>query len=255
MAHILVVDDDPGVQRVIAMILRHEGHQVTALSDGGQVLAMSRETDFDLYVLDVTLPTVSGLDVAMRLREFTAAPILLVTARDTEGDVLTGLTIGADDYITKPFSPAILAARVRSALRRTSSGPAAAVTVPAGETLTCEGLVLDLAAWTGTLDGRRLNLTAREFKLLTFLLRHRNRVVTRDAMLDQIWGADFDGSDRVVDVGLSRLRRHLLDLPTCPITVQAVPGVGYKVVLKGDDTVQGPGRSHDRFDGMVAYGA
>ncbi|RSN70418.1 DNA-binding response regulator [Actinomadura sp. WAC 06369] len=224
---ILVVDDDPTVAEVVARYLARDGHEVTCVADGRTALRRALDHPPDLIVLDLMLPGVGGLEVCRRLRASSAVPIVMLTALGAETDRLAGLELGADDYVTKPFSPRELALRVKSVLRR-ARGPAVP-SVPAGPGGPWRdgGLVVDAAAHEAVLDGAPLALTAREFDLLAFLVRHPRRAFTRDDLLKQVWDWSF-GDASTVTVHVRRLREKIEDDPTAPRRIVTVWGVGYR---------------------------
>ncbi|MBC7543037.1 MAG: response regulator transcription factor [Candidatus Sericytochromatia bacterium] len=231
MARILLVEDDPNIQSVVTSTLRREGHEVCVSTSGPEALALTDLASFEMAILDVMLPGMSGYDVAVSLRTHGDFPILMLTGLASDQDIIRGLAHGADEYVTKPFSPVVLAARVKANLRRTSrdTGEASPGT---DLNITIGGLNLDTKQWSATLDGDELVLSAREFKLLHFLISHRNQVMGRDRIITAVWPADYDGSDRVVDVSICRLRRQVLDRKDCPVTVKPVHGIGYKLIVK-----------------------
>ena len=220
---ILVVDDDPTVAEVVARYLARDGHQVECVADGHEALRRAQADPPDLIVLDLMLPGMSGLDVCRRLRATSPVPVVMLTALGEETDRLVGLEIGADDYVTKPFSPRELALRVKAVLRRASG---AQLTPDAG-ILTDGDLTVDVGAHEVTLGGRPLSLTAREFDLLAFLLRHRRQAFTREELLDHVWGWSF-GDSSTVTVHVRRLREKIEPDPTSPKRIRTVWGVGYR---------------------------
>jgi DNA-binding response OmpR family regulator len=228
---ILVVDDDPTVADVVARYLLRDGHEVECVSDGRVALARARESPPDLVVLDLMLPGMNGLEVCRRLRETSPVPVVMLTALGEETDRLVGLETGADDYVTKPFSPRELTLRVRSVLRRargTVSPPS-----PDGSGVLADGdLVVDVGAHEVTLRGAELALTAREFDLLAFLLRHPRQAFTRDQLLERVWGWSF-GDSSTVTVHVRRLREKIETDPTAPHRIVTVWGVGYRYELSG----------------------
>ncbi len=228
-ARILVVDDEPHIVELVRYNLLQEGFDVVTAADGGEALARARDARPDLIILDIMLPSVDGLEVCRRIRRESAVPIIMLTARDGEVERVGGLESGADDYVTKPFSPRELVARVRAILRRTAAPPAP----PAAGPLRAGALVLDPATHEVTLRGRPVDLTAKEFELLRLLMSHPNRVFTRDFLLERIWGYDYYGSTRTVDMHISRLREKIEDDPVAPTYIVTVRGVGYK--FKGSD--------------------
>ncbi|MDQ7820457.1 MAG: response regulator transcription factor [Armatimonadota bacterium] len=228
-ARILVVDDEPHIVELVRYNLLREGFDVVTAADGGEALARARDARPDLIILDIMLPSVDGLEVCRRIRRESAVPIIMLTARDGEVERVGGLESGADDYVTKPFSPRELVARVRAILRRTATPAAPAAPGP----LRAGALVLDPATHEVTLGGRPVDLTAKEFELLRLLMSHPNRVFTRDFLLERIWGYDYYGSTRTVDMHISRLREKIEDDPVTPTYIVTVRGVGYK--FKGAD--------------------
>ncbi|HEV7931816.1 MAG TPA: response regulator transcription factor [Actinomadura sp.] len=219
---ILVVDDDPTVADVVARYLIRDGHDVDCVADGHAALRVAAEKIPDLVVLDLMLPGIDGLEVCRRLRERWPVPIVMLTALGEEADRLVGLETGADDYVTKPFSPRELALRVKSVLRRARGAPA-----PAGETTADGDLTVDAAAHEVRLRGAEIFLTAREFDLLAFLMRHPRRAFTRADLLEKVWGWEF-GDSSTVTVHVRRLREKIEQDPTAPRRILTVWGVGYR---------------------------
>ncbi|HEU5300274.1 MAG TPA: response regulator transcription factor [bacterium] len=222
---ILVIDDEPHIVELVKYNLAQAGYTVLTAHDGTEAVDRVRDAHPDLIILDIMLPYVDGLEVCRQIRAQFAVPILMLTAKGGELERVVGLEIGADDYVTKPFSPRELVARVRAILRRagTERGPA-----PSAGPLRGGGLVLDPATHEVTLNGRAVDLTAKEFELLRLLLGHPNRVFTRDFLLEHIWGYDYYGSTRTVDMHISRLREKIEDDPAAPTYIVTVRGVGYK---------------------------
>ncbi|HEY8478375.1 MAG TPA: response regulator transcription factor [Spirillospora sp.] len=220
---VLVVDDDPTVAEVVARYLARDGHEVECFADGPAALRRALADPPDLIVLDLMLPGMGGLEVCRRLRETSAVPIVMLTALGAETDRLVGLETGADDYVTKPFSPRELALRVRSVLRRARWTPTPGPSAP----LRDGDLVVDVAAHEATLRGERLALTAREFDLLAFLLRHPRRAFTREELLERVWEWSF-GDSSTVTVHVRRLREKIERDPTAPDRIVTVWGVGYR---------------------------
>ncbi|MEW2317769.1 response regulator transcription factor [Streptomyces bauhiniae] len=218
---VLVVDDDPTVAEVVAGYLVRAGHAVDRAADGPSALASAAGQWPDLVVLDLMLPGMDGLEVCARLRERGPVPVIMLTARGDEDDRVLGLEVGADDYVTKPFSPRELVLRVESVLRR--SRPAAAVP----DTLAAAGLTVDAAARRATKNGAELALTLREFDLLAFLLRHPGRAFAREELMREVWGWDF-GDLSTVTVHVRRLRGKVEDDPARPRLIRTVWGVGYR---------------------------
>ena len=229
---VLIVDDDPNVVALTRLYLERDGYRVLAAADGARGLALARQERPHLVVLDVMLPGRNGLDVCRALRrepDTQSMPIIMLTARVEEEDRLAGLDLGADDYVTKPFSPRELAARVRAVLRR------AAAVIPGDEpvTLSAGPVVLDAAARRVTAAGAEIRLTPTEFRLLALLMRRPGRTFTREEIIDRVLGDDFDGFDRTVDVHVSGLRRKLAAAPGLSGNagaklIQTVYGSGYR---------------------------
>jgi DNA-binding response OmpR family regulator len=202
---VLIVEDDPHTVEVISLYLRRDGHVVLSARDGLAGIQLFRESQPDLVVLDLMLPGVDGLEVCRTLRAESKVPIVMLTARVEEEDRVAGLELGADDYVTKPFSLRELAARIRAVLRRTSQD--AAERSPSA--LTHGEITLDAQSRTAAVGATALRLTPTEFRLLTLLLREPGKVFTRDQIIDRVFGYDFDGFDRTVDSHVSSLRRKL----------------------------------------------
>ncbi|MGV9283547.1 response regulator transcription factor [Streptomyces sp. NPDC003730] len=226
-ARILVVDDDPTVAEVVAGYLDRAGYRVDRAGDGPAALARAAAHRPDLVVLDLMLPGMDGLEVCRRLRGQGPVPVVMLTARGDEDDRILGLEVGADDYVTKPFSPRELVLRVESVLRRARPAPARAPRPPSAA-----GLTVDPAARRATKDGTELALTLREFDLLTFFLRHPGRAFAREELMREVWGWDF-GDLSTVTVHVRRLRGKVEDDPARPRLIQTVWGVGYRFEATG----------------------
>ncbi|MFE6050041.1 response regulator transcription factor [Kitasatospora sp. NPDC056446] len=225
---ILVIDDDPTVAEVVVGYLTRAGHHVDHAADGRQGLDLARAHRPDLVVLDLMLPGIDGLEVLRRLRDRDTGaqlPVVMLTARGDEADRVLGLELGADDYVTKPFSPRELVLRVQSVLRRSRVGPAAAST--AAGPVRSGDITLDGPARRAHRSGRELALTAREFDLLAFLLRHPGTVFSRQELMARVWGWDF-GDLSTVTVHVRRLREKVEDDPAAPRMINTVWGVGYR---------------------------
>lgn len=225
---ILVVEDDPGIARAVKAYLEREGFEVDVETDGLPALRQALAEAPTLIVLDWMLPDLDGLEFMKQLRQKQRTPIIMLTARTEENDRILGLEFGADDYVMKPFSPRELVARVKAVLRRTEGteqgSPDMLVTGP---------LVIDLVKHTVTRDDMPLELTVLEFNLLHTMASQPGRVFSRDELLSRVWGTDFVGVDRVVDVHVSHLRRKLGDDPEAPTLVLTIRGVGYKLAEGG----------------------
>jgi two-component system response regulator MtrA len=223
-AHILLVEDDPSIREVTALGLRAAGFTVTTAADGLEGLERWRTDAPDLVLLDVMLPRVDGLEVCRAIRRETMIPIVMLTARADTIDVVVGLESGADDYVRKPFEMPELVARLRAALRRRGrdADPAAEHVIALGP------LRVDLAGRTVERDGREVPLTRTEFDLLADLASRPGQVFTRDVLLDHVWGYDYLGDSRLVDVAIGRLRAKVEADPAEPVLILTVRGAGYK---------------------------
>ena len=220
---VLVVDDDVMVRDVVGRYLGRAGYHVTVAGDGAEALRAVEVTPPDLVILDLMLPGLPGLEVCRRLRAASPVPVVMLTALGEEEDRIAGLELGADDYITKPFSPRELVLRVASVLRRARSAQPVTQLPP----VTDNGLMVDVAARRAVLDGQELGLTVREFDLLAFLIRHPGQAFTRSELLDQVWGWTF-GDHSTVTVHVRRLREKVEADPTAPQRIATVWGVGYR---------------------------
>ena len=221
---VLVVDDEKLIVKGIRFSLEHEGMEVTCAYDGEEALEAAKNTEFDIILLDIMLPKLTGLEVCQQIREFSNVPIIMLTAKDNDMDKIMGLEYGADDYITKPFNILEVKARIKAIMRRTSSrdreasGPK---TVVNGDLkLDCDGRRVYIA-------GREVNLTAREFDLLELLALNPNKVYSRENLLKLVWGNDYPGDVRTVDVHIRRLREKIESNPSEPKYVHTKWGVGY----------------------------
>ncbi|MBM4404677.1 MAG: response regulator transcription factor [Chloroflexi bacterium] len=225
---VLVVEDEETLARAITYSLEREGYSALAAKDGAEGLAMAKQHAPDLVILDLMLPKIDGLEVCRILRRETTLPILMLTAKAEEVDKIVGLELGADDYMTKPFSMRELMARVKALLRRVELDRRAAKAAPAGEVLRSDGLTLDPAARRVKLRERPIALRPKEFDLLAFLMRNKAIVFTRDALLEQVWGYEYGGDSRTVDVHIRWLREKIEEAPGEPKHLLTVRGVGYK---------------------------
>jgi DNA-binding response OmpR family regulator len=221
---ILVVDDEDKIREIVRSYLEREGFDVTEARDGEAALQSARDQAPDLVVLDIMMPGTDGIDVLRQLRTTSEVPVILLTARAEELDTLVGLSVGADDYVTKPFRPRELVARIKTVLRRTSGIP----TRESADRLVFPGLVIDVDAREVKRDGRDVALSTLEFDLLAALARAPGRVLSRRQLLEQVWGFDFFGDDRVVDVHIRSIRKELGDSADNPELIGTVRGVGYK---------------------------
>jgi two-component system response regulator MtrA len=217
---VLLVEDDEALRETLALVLRASGMTVTEVGDGRSALDRFEADGADVVVLDVMLPGIDGFEVCRAIREHSSVPIVMVTARDDARDVIRGLELGADDYVAKPFEAAVLLARLRAVLRRTQ---------PAGdEVLEVGGVRVDSAQFRAWRDGNELALTATEHRLLAELLRNVGQVLTREALLERVWGYDYLGDSRLVDMAIKRLRDKVEDEAGRPTRITTVRGVGYR---------------------------
>ena len=226
MPKILIVEDERNLCDLIRDNLQEQGYQVLQAFDGPSALTMARETVPDLVILDIMLPGMDGLEVCRRLRQGSIVPILMLTARAEEIDRVLGLELGADDYLTKPFSMRELKARVRALLRRVEMMQT--TDVSADQVVTSAGLYLDPTSYETRLDDQTIDLTPKEFSLLCLLVRHPGRVFSRAYLLDEIWGYEAAAYDRTVDTHIYRLRQKLGTEGEIAQRIVAVRGIGYK---------------------------
>ncbi len=226
---VLVVDDDVKTVELVKLYLNRDGYRVLTAYDGNEALKFARENQPELIVLDLMLPGISGLDICRILRQESDVPIIMLTALATDDDRLKGLDIGADDYVTKPFSPRELAARVRAVLRRLPGerGP---------EKIEYGSLTVNFLKHEAFLKGKPLHLTPIEFKVLGALVKEPGRVFSRAQIIEKALGYDFDGFDRTIDVHILKLRRKLEPDPRHPSYIRTVYGAGYKLMEANGDT-------------------
>lgn len=223
---ILLVEDEEKLARMVELELKYEGYQVDKAADGRTGLDMARAGDYDLILLDIMLPALNGMEVLRRLRRESLVPVIMLTARDTVMDKVAGLDAGADDYITKPFAIEELLARIRAALRNKAEG-SAEVPGQVGK-LTAGPLIMDVDRHEVSVDGQEVELTRREFDLLRYLLENKEKVVTREVLLDNVWGFDFVGETNTVDVYI-RFLRSKIDERFHVKLIHTVRGVGYVI--------------------------
>jgi two-component system alkaline phosphatase synthesis response regulator PhoP len=223
---ILVVDDEPAVTDLLVYNLRKSGYEPLVAADGREALRLARLANPDLILLDLMLPELDGLDVCRELRKTSAVPIIMITARGEEIDRVVGLELGADDYVSKPFSVRELLARIKAVLRRTAS---ADNSHPDTSLQGRGGLNLDVERHLASVNGISLDLTRLEFNILNLLLSNAGRVMTRERLLEQVWGYDFIGDTRAVDSAMKRLRAKLRSVSPEADSIEAVRGVGYRL--------------------------
>jgi len=221
MTKILVIDDEPSIVNLVQAYLKPEGYQVYTAADGNAGLKAARAFKPDIIVLDVMLPGIDGIELLSRLRRESQVYVIMLTARTEETDKIIGLSIGADDYMTKPFSPRELVARIKAALRRMQTGTTSSVE---GSVLAFRHIRIDTGARQVTVDDAPIELTASEFDLLRVLAENRGRVLSREQLLEKVWGGEYFGEMRVVDVHLGHVRQKLGD----PDLIVTVRGVGYR---------------------------
>ena len=224
---ILVVEDEDSFIDALTVGLAREGFRVQVARDGAQALDLFDVVKPDLVLLDVMLPKVSGIDVCRELRSRSKVPIIMVTAKGAEIDTVVGLEVGADDYVTKPYRLRELVARMRAVLRR-APGPGDALPEPSAEALVVGDVQLDPSRHEVVIRGEAVNLPLKEFELLALLLEHAGRVLTRDTLIDRIWGHDYVGDTKTLDVHIKRLRAKVEPDPTNPTHITTIRGLGYK---------------------------
>ncbi len=224
MARVLVVEDEESFSDALSYMLRKEGFEVAVSTTGTGALTEFDRNGADIVLLDLMLPEMSGTEVCRQLRQKSHVPIIMVTARDSEIDKVVGLEIGADDYITKPYSPRELVARVRAVLRRNAAEQAEVIT----PTLAAGPVRMDVERHVVTVSGESVALPLKEFELLELLLRNAGRVLTRGQLIDRVWGADYVGDTKTLDVHVKRLRAKVEPEPSVPRYIVTVRGLGYK---------------------------
>lgn len=221
MARILIVDDEPNIVTMISRYAEREGWVAAAASDGRQAIEACRNAAFDVIVMDVMMPDTDGFTACKKIREFSDTPIIMLSARGTEFDKLFGFEVGVDDYVTKPFSPMELIARIKVALKRRQPQQSEKET----GVITAGGIVIDTPGMTVTVDGEPVGLTAKEYALLLYLVSNRGIVLSRDKILNEVWGYDSMVVDRTVDWQIKLLRNKL---GSCRDCIKTIRGVGYK---------------------------
>jgi two-component system, OmpR family, response regulator RegX3 len=224
MARVLVVEDEQSFSDALSYMLRKEGFEVSIAETGTEAMTEFDRSGADIVLLDLMLPEMSGTEVCRQLRQRSNVPIIMVTARDSEIDKVVGLEIGADDYVTKPYSPRELVARVRAVLRR-QAGDSGELVPP---TLSAGPVRMDVDRHVVTVSGESVQLPLKEFELLELLLRNAGRVLTRGQLIDRVWGADYVGDTKTLDVHVKRLRSKIEPEPSTPRYIVTVRGLGYK---------------------------
>ncbi|MDQ3554804.1 MAG: response regulator transcription factor [Chloroflexota bacterium] len=231
---VLIVDDEPTLRETLAESLEQDGLRVVTAADGREALERFRAERPDLILLDLMLPGLSGIEVCRIIRQESSVAILMLTARDSELDKVVGLELGADDYVTKPFSLRELQARIRALLRRIESTPGTAGTGATAQAVDLGAVKVDLAGHRLLRDGQPLPVKPKAFELLAFLIRHPGQVFSREQLLDRVWGYEYAGETRTVDVHIHWLRQQVEEDPAQPRYLQTVRGVGY-VFRRTDD--------------------
>jgi two-component system, OmpR family, response regulator RegX3 len=227
MPKVLLVEDERSIAEALAVTLEAEGFQFSWVKDGSEALAAWERTRPDLVLLDLMLPGMSGTDVCRAIRARSDVPIIMLTARDAEVDRVVGLELGADDYVTKPFSGRELVARIRAVLRR---APSSSSSTGDSGPVEAAGVRVDRARHEVLVDGRPVELPPKEFDLLAMLVEHAGRVLTRDQLIDEVWGSDYVGDTKTLDVHVRRLRGRIETDPHAPVRLLTVRGLGYRFV-------------------------
>ncbi len=226
--HILVVEDEASLSEAISFLLTKEGFEVSIAETGPDAIKHFQEKGADLILLDLMLPGLSGTEVCRQIRTHSQVPIIMLTAKDSEIDKVVGLELGADDYVTKPYSSRELIARIRAVLRR---GNASIDTQDVG-VLSVGPVRLDIDRHVISVNGNPISLPLKEFELLEFLMRNSGRVLTRNQLIDRVWGGDYVGDTKTLDVHIKRLRAKIEEDPANPVYIQTVRGLGYKMESK-----------------------
>jgi two-component system response regulator RegX3 len=227
MTHVLVVEDEESFSEAISYMLRKEGFEVTVVADGISAITTFEQRGADLMLLDLMLPGMSGTEVCAQIRQRSNVPIIMVTAKADEVDKVIGLELGADDYVTKPFSSRELVARIRAVLRRQAD----VVEVIDGRMLEAGPVKIDIDRHIVQVNGEKVQLPLKEFDLLELLVRNAGRVLTRGQLIDRVWGSDYVGDTKTLDVHIKRLRAKVESDPAEPVHIQTVRGLGYKFEL------------------------
>jgi len=225
MTKILIVEDESSFSEALSFLLGKEGYEVAVAATGTDAIKQFSENGADLILLDLMIPEISGVEVCKSIRTTSQVPIIMLTAKDSEIDKVVGLELGADDYVTKPYSSRELIARIKAVLRRGSSEDVA----PENGILTVAGIRLDVGKHQVTVNGTLISLPLKEFELLEFLMRNSGRVLTRTQLIDRIWGGDYYGDTKTLDVHIKRLRSKIEADPANPVLIQTIRGLGYKL--------------------------
>jgi two-component system response regulator RegX3 len=223
VTRILIVEDEPSLSDPLAFLLQREGYDTEIAGDGRAALTAFDRAGADLVLLDLMLPGLSGTEVCRELRTRSSVPIIMLTAKDSEVDIVVGLELGADDYMTKPYSSRELLARIRAVLRRRVE-----LEVDDGGIVEVGAVRMDVERHSVAVDGREVNMPLKEFELLELLLRNAGRVLTRGQLIDRVWGSDYFGDTKTLDVHIKRLRGKVEDDPSNPTRIKTIRGLGYK---------------------------
>ena len=224
MTRILIVEDEESVLDPLELLLSKEGFTIETARDGREALEKFAKTNPDLILLDLMLPEVSGTEVCRQIRAKSQVPIIVLTAKDTEVDKVVGLELGADDYVVKPYSKAELVARIKAVLRRNNAD----AFVNQGGSISAGPVVIDVERHQVSINGENIALPLKEFELLEFLVRNSGRVLTRTQLIDRVWGSDYFGDTKTLDVHVKRLRAKIEKDPANPVYIQTIRGLGYK---------------------------
>ena len=225
MTKILIVEDESSFSEALSFLLGKEGYEVAVAATGTDAIKQFNENGADLILLDLMIPEVSGVEVCKTIRTTSQVPIIMLTAKDSEIDKVVGLELGADDYVTKPYSSRELIARIKAVLRRGSSEDVATE----NGIHSVAGIRLDIGKHQVTVNGTHISLPLKEFELLEFLMRNSGRVLTRSQLIDRIWGGDYYGDTKTLDVHIKRLRSKIEADPANPVLIQTIRGLGYKL--------------------------
>jgi two-component system response regulator RegX3 len=225
---ILLVEDEASISEPLAFLLEREGYRVRVVADGAEAVRVFPESGAELVLLDLMLPSLPGTEVCRAIRAQSRVPIIMLTAKDSEIDIVVGLELGADDYITKPYSTRELLARVRAAMRRSDAPAAQDGPEDEGGVLEEQGVRLDIERHAIAVRGEEIAMPLREFELLELLMRHSGRVLTRGQLIDRVWGSDYYGDTKTLDVHIKRIRSRIEEDPKEPRLVTTVRGVGYR---------------------------
>jgi two-component system response regulator RegX3 len=223
VTRILIVEDESSLSEPLAYLLNREGYETAVAADGPSALADFDRAGADLVLLDLMLPGLSGTEVCRELRTRSTVPIIMLTAKDSEVDIVVGLELGADDYVTKPYSTRELLARIRAVLRRRIEAD-----VPDDSVLESGPIRMDIQRHTVSVGGRNTPMPLKEFELLEFLLRNAGRVLTRGQLIDRVWGSDYYGDTKTLDVHIKRIRSKIEEVPSEPVLLVTVRGLGYR---------------------------